>query len=673
MGDTSRTRSVRRKRASIPETFCSRSLSELCLRRDIEGLRRYLLRFEGSCVSLGWPAQCVYIVGGMYSPYSITDIDLEHCQNDFFGEPRSLQPLGSVSHFSNKYPVFLDPSGAVIVYDAREDCLYEVASDLNDFFVKGMIRCDPVHESICRRIQPDVVPVPPAEKAEMYERSRHSTRLRYLRSWGCFRGLLACPDNEARSRYVEEHRNAKLALIWPEDHCVTLCNAQDVDLSPITLRRYQRFSHGREPVLLLGVIEGEGTKTFFRNVKVFCGDSGAVYVVLVGQERLTHIARDLKTFVRIGLCPLIDDFRYENIGPVDCHALNDIYPETRLPFKKRRIVLGHFEPLNALYLRGQPRFTALWRGLRDAWISTRGRPRERPGGLHLQRFVRANAGRWLAFNWPPLHGLLVGDLNYFGLTRDRKTYQRFSCFREASRLFFLGMVSVYECLPQASQSPEVWVSNQGHVFTYVPTEDRVYVLAVSFNELFESGLFAVSSYFERPYVDEIVENAWYQHNFADMNELSQLLHDRKAVVRFCQLHAGTKVRLGGRPSCTFTFGSWNVAEADEANRFVIGILEKAKYAVIGWLEPVNRAVFMDTNGCVHVLIYGTVMLKLAETLRGFIRQGSFWFRCSRRFCFSPLGSVVKPVSSQKTQLCDVSEYVYSSRNLLQDELTTVTS
>ncbi|QQL09669.1 Ba50/Ba47 [Baboon cytomegalovirus] len=673
MGDASQTRSVRRKRASIPETFCSRSLSELCMRRDAEGLKRYLLRFEGSCVSLGWPAQCVFVVGGLYSPYSVTEIDLEHCENNFFGEFRPLQPLGSVSHFANKYPVFLDPSGAVIVYDAREDCLYEVASDLNDFFIIGMIRCDTVHESICRRVQPDVTPLPPEERAEMYQRSRTTTRMRYLRSWSCFRELLACADNEARSRYVEEHRNAKLALIWPDNHYLLMANAQDLDVSPITLRRLQRYSSGREPVLLLGMIDGEGEKTFFQQVKVFCGDSGTVYALLLGQDRLTRLARDLKTFVRTGLSTLIDDFRYENIGPVDCRALNAVYPETKLPFKKRRVVVGNFEPLTSLYLRGQPRFSALWRGLRDAWINTRGRPRQRPGGLHLQRFVRANAGRWLPLNWPPLHGLLLGDANYFGLTRDRRTYQRFSCFREASRLYFLGMVTVYECLPHTSQSSEIWVSNQGHVFCYVPSEDRVYVLAISFNEFFETGLFAVCSYFEREYVDKVVENAWYQHTFTDMYDLSQVLHDRNAVIRFCQLHAGTKIRLGGRPACTFTFGSWNVAEADEANRFVISILEKAKYAVIGWLEPVNRAVFLDGTGGVHVLLYGTVMLKLAETLRGFIRQGSFWFRCSRRFCFSPLGSVAKPVSSQREQPCDVSEYVYSAHNLLQDNSPTTAS
>ncbi|QQL11085.1 Rh50/Rh47 [macacine betaherpesvirus 3] len=667
MGDESRPRLVRRKRAAAPETFCSRSLSELCMRRDSEGLKRYLMRFEGSCVSLGWPAQCAFVVGGMYSPYAITEIDLEHCQNDFFGESRVLQPLGTVSHYTNKYPVFLDPCGAVIVYDAKEDCLYEVASDLNDFFIRGMIRCDPVHETICRRMQPDVSSLSSAQKVEMCERSRISTRERYLHSLLCFRQLLDCPDNERRSQYVEEHRNAKLSLIWPENHYVLVANAQDLEMSPIAIRRLQRFSYGREPILLLGVIEGEGNKTFFQRVKVFCGDSGIVYVALVGQERLTRIARDLKTFVRIGLCPLIDDYRYENIGPVDRHTLYELYPGTTLPFKKRRMVVGHFEPLTALYLRGQPRFTAFWRGLRDAWINTRGRSRERPGGLHLQRFVRANAGRWLPLAWPPLHGILLGDLKYFGVTRDRKTYQRFCCFREASRLYFLGVITVYECSPQAAQSPEVWVSNHGHVFCYMPSEDKVYVLAVSFHELFETGLFAVCSYFEREYVDEIVEGAWYEHNFTSMYDLSQVLHDRKAVVRFCQLHAGTKIRLGGRPACTFTFGSWNVAEANEANRFVIGILERAKYAVIGWIEPVNKAVFLDTNGCVHVLLYGTVMLKLAETLRGFIRQGSFWFRCSRRFCFSPLGSVSMPVSSQKAQFCDVSEYVYSNRNLLHDE------
>ncbi|QZX46392.1 protein UL29 [Human betaherpesvirus 5] len=661
-------RRPRRKRCLVPEVFCTRDLADLCVRRDYEGLRRYLRRFEGSCVSLGWPSQCIYVVGGEHSPHSLTEIDLEHCQNDFFGEFRALHLIGTVSHATCRYQVFVDAYGAVFAYDAQEDCLYELASDLAGFFAKGMIRCDPVHESICARLQPNVPLVHPDHRAELCRRSRASARGRYLRSLLAFRELLACEDTAARCAYVEAHREAQLTLIWPEKHSLVLRTARDLGLSASMLRRFQRSLYTREPVMPLGEIEGAEDKTFFHRVRILCGDTGTVYAALVGQDKLVRLARDLRGFVRVGLALLIDDFRYESIGPVDRSSLYEANPELRLPFKKRRLVVGYFDSLSSLYLRGQPKFSSIWRGLRDAWTHKRPKPRERASGVHLQRYVRATAGRWLPLCWPPLHGIMLGDTQYFGVVRDHKTYRRFSCLRQAGRLYFIGLVSVYECVPDANTAPEIWVSGHGHAFAYLPGEDKVYVLGLSFGEFFENGLFAVYSFFERDYVDEIVEGAWFKHTFAGMYELSQILHDRANLLRVCQLHAGSKIRLGGSPACTFTFGSWNVAEADEANNFVIGVLEQAHFVVIGWMEPVNKAVFMDAHGGIHVLLYGTMLVKLAETLRGFIRQGSFWFRCPRRFCFSPLDSsatvAAKPVSSHTSPAYDVSEYVFSGRSVL---------
>ncbi|AAM00680.2 protein UL29 [Panine betaherpesvirus 2] len=684
MSVPNRVRRARRKRSLAPETFCARDLADLCVRRDYEGLRRYLLRFEGACVSLGWPSQCFYVVGGSHSPYLLTEIDLEHCQNDFFGEFRDMHLIGVVSYAACRYPVFVDAHGAVFAYDAQEDCLYELASDLGGFFAKGMIRCDPVHESICARLQPGVSLVHPDHKAELCRRSRVSARGRYLRSLLCFRELLACGDDpQARSAYVESHRDAQLILTWPERHHLLVRNAQDLGLTASALRRFQRSLYTREPLTALGEIEGPEGKTFFNHVKILCGDTGAVYAALVGHDKLVKLARDLKAFVRVGLALLIDDFRYENIGPIDHTSLHEVNPELKLPFKKRRLIVGYFEPLSSLYLRGQPKFSSLWRGLRDAWIHKRQKLRERLGGVQLQRYVRATAGRWIPLCWPPLHGLLLGDSNYFGVVRDQKIYRRFSCLRQAGRLYFIGLISVYECVPDARVAPEIWVSSQGHAFAYLPGEDKVYVLGLSFSEFYENGLFAVYSFFERDYVDEVVESTWFKHTFAGMYELSQLLHDRAGLLRVCQLNAGCKIRLGGSPACTFTFGSWNVAEADEANGFVIGVLEKARYAVIGWLEPVQKAIFMDPLGGIHVLLYGTALVKLAESLRGFIRQGSFWFRCPRRFCFSPLGSPAatyagggghggstggagaKPIGLQTLPVCDVSEYVFSDRRMLE--------
>ena len=191
-----------------------------------------------------------------------------------------------------------------------------------------------------------------------------------------------------------------------------------------------------------------------------------------------------------------------------------------------RLVVGYFDSLSSLYLRGQPKFSSIWRGLRDAWTHKRPKPRERASGVHLQRYVRATAGRWLPLCWPPLHGIMLGDTQYFGVVRDHKTYRRFSCLRQAGRLYFIGLVSVYECVPDANTAPEIWVSGHGHAFAYLPGEDKVYVLGLSFGEFFENGLFAVYSFFERDYVDEIVEGAWFKHTFAGMYELSQILHDR---------------------------------------------------------------------------------------------------------------------------------------------------
>ncbi|AEV80735.1 protein UL29 [Aotine betaherpesvirus 1] len=654
-------RRARRKRTlASPTVFSIRELLELSDGRHAEELHFFLETFEGSCVSLGWPPQSIYTVCASLISCSMTDIDLEHCQSSFFGEFRRLQVLGIACHANARFPLLLDDYGTVYCYEMKDDCMYALANSVESFLAKGLIRCDSVHEALCLRLclEGATAASPQEQRQDVNRRCRASERERYLYSLAGFAELLRCEDVIATTAYVQSHLSVTIPLTWPEKHVLVLANSKQLDLTMSMLRKLQKSTPIKEPVNVLGFVEAmSAAQTFFRHIRLFQGDSGTVYAGLPRHDKLTPLARNLKEFVRVGLSPLIGDYRYENIGTFDLTRLQETYPDARLPLKKRRILIGHFESLNSLYIRGQPKFSAPWRALRDVWTFRCRKTRIWKDGMQLQRFVRVHAGRWLPLAWPPMYGFMIGDCYHFGAVFDRKTYRRFSCFRDCVRLYCIGFVSAYERLPDVSVSPQVIVSENGHVFAYAPQEDKAYLLGLTFNEFFEHGLGAMYSYFERPFVDEATENQWYRHSFTSMSELSNHLGDRRQMVRFCHLNAGCKVRLGGPQYCVFTFGSWNASELDEPNLFVFNVLERAGFTVVGWLEPSSKAVFLDGEGAVYVSLYGIVLVKLGETLRGFIRHGSFWLRYPRRFCFLPIGSTRRAVSTRVTVSCDLQEYV----------------
>lgn len=262
-------------------------------------------------------------------------------------------------------------------------------------------------------------------------------------------------------------------------------------------------------------------------------------------------------------------------------------------------------------------------------------------------FLESSAGYWLPLPWPPGHGIMLGGREYFGDGLALRRYREYLGIRELAAVFLVGVVCRYGRDPRVGRDPEVLVSNAGGVFCYVPSDDRVYLLADSVEGLVTYGLRTVYPYAELSFPDRALELAWHPHDLGGAAEaLLACGHDVARVLDCCSDRRGASLTVGGMAEHTATLCARDALDG-EYGEDAAAFEHLFGMNVIGRLDAFGYPIVVDWTGCVYLLLGGRSVVKVAESLRGFFRWGSTWLYFRKRLCFCKL------LSSEWTVTCEM--------------------
>lgn len=326
-------------------------------------------------------------------------------------------------------------------------------------------------------------------------------------------------------------------------------------------------------------------------------------------------------------------------------------------------MLRPYPPLKDVYHdNGSVRFDRRWVQLRESFPD---------GSVHecveqrkrLQKFVDANHGTWIPFSWPPGYGMTIGDSEYFGVCLDRKTYRRFLCIASAKYVVFVGFICTYGAVPDVRRNAQILVCDKGRTFVYVPTEDRVYMVAESSDGFVNNGISAIYPLYEREFEDDMVNATWYPYSFDGMKQLLSFGRDVVSVLRFADEHGGLRINIGGMGRSSFVFGTEKTVAKGTVHEAVLQGLRQSGLYVFGTVDTSGHIIVLDEQCRAYALMHGAKVVKLSESIRGFLRAGGNWFTFRKRFCFAPLGSADTTISACRVFACEISDYGLPGDNL----------
>lgn len=325
-----RGRRISYKKAVRGVPYCIKDLVDYCNRGDVSSLRRHVSEHKGSRVPLCWPSDAVLNVGDVGTLRHFNDEDLRRCQTDYLGCYEAMTVIGQVATFAFEFPILVGERGHIYAYDCVDECLYLAAPTFSDFLENGLVRMDSLHGT--DKSLPD-------NRALVNLQCQRSERLRYAASVADFKDMWRIVDPREMAVYVKRNRGKALRLTWPEDHFLTLTDAQAAGVSCWELRFVQDCLKPPEPVCMIGIVTASCSRTVFRDLGVFVSDSGRVYSHVLGSRHLSRLADTFRMFVRVGLYWMIDNYRYECIGGVFPNIGNEAaLSNDTLPIKKRRYV-----------------------------------------------------------------------------------------------------------------------------------------------------------------------------------------------------------------------------------------------------------------------------------------------------------------------------------------------
>lgn len=343
----------------------------------------------------------------------------------------------------------------------------------------------------------------------------------------------------------------------------------------------------------------------------------------------------------------------------------------------------------------------------------------------LVKFVMSNCGIWLPVSWPPGHGIAIGDPRYFGVCSIIRRYSRFSCLSSTDRLVFIGIVCKQHNVPTAGVDSEVFIDDH-RVYCYVHSEDRLYLLTENARNLRRVGLRNVYPYYEFDFSDPTIEERWYytfatdtlqkRYDFRRASEIVRMSIEQSSVTlilkrppdwsidRVTATETERNPRLTSMQSFDHEYGTRNNMEGGgvidgmqqfflftlhgrnnpvRLSRTVIRSMRTSGFLVVGSIENLDSAVIVIDRQCrVYALLHGARLVKLSESLRGFLRCGFSWYESlgRRRCCFSPVGRYDCPVGSYKSFYCEQGDYIlpaerklFASKKLCSTQLQKTTA
>nr|CDI95372.1 GP29 [Caviid herpesvirus 2 str. CIDMTR] len=632
----------------MAEEFDLSMFVELCDGGNIVSASSYAKKCEQGPIPLPWPKDCSLILksSGLDAPVKFNEADLKVCETQFLGIDTNMTLIGWAGSEGRYCPLIRADTGLLYAYDFQTDCLYEVAGNVAELVSIGMIRYDPFHMGH-------------RDTGVNHSVNRHRAgmeRIRYLRSRQDFEELLKLRDVCGVAGYVKQNCGKNLALTWPENHKLIIMDQNAAGVTNAHMMKLRGKLAVPEPLTFLGLVRSKGLGTLFGGLMVLLGDSGKVYASVVDSVLMLDVADSMRTFVRVGFCRLVEEYRLERVGVVSGSVADlradeastevTVLDNSRLPLKKRKIVMQPFAELSSIYgPNGVPKFDFRWWSLRDTSPGN-GKRYEMRDRSKLQRFLENNAGAWLPLVWPPKYGLAMGTASHFLLASNMAQYRQFTCTDRSGMLYFIGMICEYGTAPDTSSDMEVLMTDSGRVLGYMPAEHRMYDLATSIDEFSRIGAILVYSFFERDFDDPQTESMWYNISPSALREMLECSRDRRRMLRFSCDHSGMIMNSGGPVQCEIEFGTVDTVGNKKEVKEIIRNIEVAGYFLFGRVIGINAPLFLDDGCRVYALVSGARVVKLAESVRGFFRHGCVWFARKRRYCFCPRASTVITVSGQ---------------------------
>lgn len=294
-----------------------------------------------------------------------------------------------------------------------------------------------------------------------------------------------------------------------------------------------------------------------------------------------------------------------------------------------------------------------------------GRPGDGKKISLLREIVNDGRGSTVEIGWPYCEMMVLGDRDYFGVYVDLERLKALPCVDSGSDLMFVGLVRPRKLLSGEGRGFGVIVSSEGTIYVYSFGTRLLYVVSRNgFHDVVNHrrGLRAVFELYDVPPLDARDESLEFDYDCSPM--LANVMDDgcdylRVAdfVLSFSRLTCDSR----GEPEGYFMFGN---EEHLNLGQYVpmrlIYCLKVAGYRVLG--QGYRLSVILYDRECqVFVLMRNAMLMKVANTIRGFVRDR---LRCGldvrRRAFDSDVTGNVCCVGDIVTFPCDV-------RYVLQDD------
>lgn len=283
----------------------------------------------------------------------------------------------------------------------------------------------------------------------------------------------------------------------------------------------------------------------------------------------------------------------------------------------------------------------------------------------LRAFVEGNRGRELEIGWPYQEKLVVGDAGYFGLDFGTDSLRRFPCVRKCFDLVFVGAVT----LSRVVSRDEGWrfyviSSSGGRVYAYGERSRLLYIVSESgFDDVVTCyrGFRTVFEIYDIPLLDAKDECLEFGYECSPITRpIMEGSCGRARLLEFLFGHPRLTCESCCDPEGYFMFGSesqLNLAQYLPTRVFYC--LRAAGYRVLG--QGYRLSVILFNDKCeVFVLLRGGYVMKVANTVRAFVRDRLQYCMTVKKYAFAAdgvddlcVGDVIRfPCDVKYTLQCD---------------------
>lgn len=264
-----------------------------------------------------------------------------------------------------------------------------------------------------------------------------------------------------------------------------------------------------------------------------------------------------------------------------------------------------------------------------------------------RRFVAKYSGHRVALRWPPHYDVWLGHRAQYGGRDLRVRLNRFPRHVVGARQLFIGVIGSRDgSQPNASRGLWLLVTSSRRVIVYSPRRDSLSVAGAHCWSLTAYGLRVISDFQESAYYGEEGERACSPfsgliigafrpfYDNAENGESAIGVHQYLGAVgspwMWEDVSVGVQLILSDVPDTLHVqewLPSWVWRRLHELELQFWGLCRVSR---------VCRMLFLDAQGCVYTPCSPHFIVKLAESIRGFLRVHITPCLLSRRYCFSPV-------------------------------------